>query len=312
MSKNKIQFQTGLSLVEFNELYLSEEACCRKVQEMRWPQGFCCDKCKHGKSWKFKRGHKSIFQCKNCRHQSSLTAGTIFENTQLPLTKWFMAIHLISQCKNSVSALELHRQLQVNYKTAWLMKHKLMELMFDADLAHKLCGKIQVEDTFLGGIVEDGAEDRKLKKKAPVIAAIQVDEKGYPLYAKFTPVCEFNESSIEKWAQANIQNGSHCVTNESDYFNVLDELGTHEIHRKKKNGTSVFYWVNTILGNVRTSLSGTFHSVNFYKYGFRYLADLQFRFNRRFKLKQLFYSLIKKAAHHQPCPRKYLESVGAG
>ncbi|NQZ58007.1 MAG: IS1595 family transposase [Lentisphaeraceae bacterium] len=308
---HKIQFQTGLSLIEFNKLYLSEEACCQKVQEMKWPQGFRCNKCQHSAYWKFTRGHKTIYQCKNCRCQCSLTAGTLFEHTQLPLSTWFLAIHLITQSKNSVSGLELHRQLQVNHKTAWLMKHKIMQMMFDGDREHKLCGRVEIEGAHLGSELE-----HHHKNQAPIIAAIQTNSKGHPLYAKFTPIANFTESSITNWAKDNLQKDSHCVTSGLASFKVLGKYTIHEVHVKKQPekhvSSSTFYWVNTVLNNVKTSLCGTFHSINFYKYGFRYLADLQFRFNRRFNLKQLFYSVIKKAALHQPCPRKYLESVETG
>ena len=191
MSQNKIQFQIGLSLIEFNELYLSEDACSQKVQEMRWPKGFKCDKCQHPHNWTFRRGNKDIFQCKSCKHQCSLTAGTLFERTQLPLTTWFLAIHLISQSKNSVSALELHRQLRVNYKTAWLLKHKIMEAMFDGDQLRKLSGRIEVDDVYLGREQEGGGNG--FKKKAPFVAAVQINEYGHPLYARFSAVKDFTK-----------------------------------------------------------------------------------------------------------------------
>ena len=316
MSKNKIQFQTGLSLIEFNKLYLSEETCCQKVQEMRWPQGYRCDQCKHDKYWQFKRGQKQIFQCKNCKHQCSLTAGTLFEHTRLPLTTWFLAIHLITQSKNSVSGLELHRHLKVNHKTAWLMKHKIMAVMFDVDQQRKLSKTVEIEHSHLSGTISDGKNARLLKNKAPFIAAVQTNDKGHPLYAKFTPVKDFGKQAITDWATDNLTKGAHFITDTLPGFKALDAFGTHQVHTNKRFGKQStdchFYWVNTVLSNVKTSLAGTFHCINFYKYGFRYLADLQFRFNRRFDLKKLFYSVIRQATQHRPCPRNYLESVTTG
>ena len=234
MSQNKIQLQTGLSLIEFNELYLSEEACSQKVQEMRWPKGYRCDNCQHENYWQFKRGNKQIFQCKSCRHQCSLTAGTLFEHTRLPLTTWFLAIHLISQSKNSASALELHRQLKVNHKTAWLMKHKIMAVMFDVDRQRKLAGRVEIADTYLGNKPENGGMGNGSKNKAPFIAAVQTNEKGHPLYARFTPVDDFSKASISNWAKMNLVKGAHFVTDEVPGFTVLNEFGTHEIHNIKQ------------------------------------------------------------------------------
>ena len=99
-------------------------------------------------------------------------------------------------------------------------------------------------------------------------------------------------------------------------FNALEEFGTHEIHVISKEGhevsNTIFYWVNTILSNVKTSLAGTFHCINFKKYGYRYLADIQYRFNRRFDLKQLFFRVLKGAVDSGPINRDFLEAVDAG
>ncbi|NQZ58127.1 MAG: IS1595 family transposase [Lentisphaeraceae bacterium] len=316
MSKNKIQLQIGLSLIEFNELYLSEEACSQKVQGMRWPHGYRCDKCQSCNYWRFRRGHKDIFQCKDCKHQCSLTGGTIFEHTRLPLTTWFLAIQLISQSKNSISSLELHRQLKVNYKTAWLLKHKIMAVMFDAERQQKLVGRVEIDEAYLGGKLKSGGADCDSKNKTPFIAAVQTNKQGCPLYVKLTPVEEFSKKAISAWAEDNISKGAHFVTDGLAAFKVLKEFGTHEIHNIKQEGKvstdSVFYWVNIVLGNVKSSLAGTFHCIKFHKYASRYLADVQFRFNRRFDLKKLFYSVIRQATLHRACPRSYLESVTNG
>ena len=316
MSKNKIQFQIGLSIIEFNKKYLIESNCRKKVYEMRWPSGFVCEKCDQNDYWTFERGSKEIYQCKDCNHQCSLTAGTLFEHSRLPLTIWFLAIHLISQSKNSVSALELHRQLEVNYKTAWLLKQKIMQMMYDRDQQYKLSGRIEIDDAYLGGKLEGGKRGRGSENKSPFLAAVQTNENGHPVYARFSPVSSFSRDTLKNWADLNISQGSHCVTDGLDCFNSLKSYGTHEPHIISKEGhtcsNTTFYWVNTVLSNVKTSLSGTFHSLNFDKYGYRYLADLQFRFNRRFDLKRLFYSMIRNSVSHSPTSRKFIESAEYG
>ena len=108
----------------------------------------------------------------------------------------------------------------------------------------------------------------------------------------------------------------HTVTDGLACFNALEEYGTHEVHIVSKeghNGTAKdFNWVNMVLSNVKTSLSGTFHSLKFNKYGYRYLADLQFRFNPRFNLQELFFSLVKISVDHSPCTRKTLGTALTG
>ena len=118
MAKNRVQFQKGLSLSEFFAVYGSEAQCAETLFKWRWPQGFVCPECGHaeGDTTIQTRG---LLQCKHCRHQTSLTAGTVFAYSKLPRTTWFLALYLLTQQKNAISALELKRQLGVSYATAW-------------------------------------------------------------------------------------------------------------------------------------------------------------------------------------------------
>ena len=114
-------------MAEFMERYGSDDKCEAALIESRWPAGFACPSCGCEQSNSFRREERLYFQCAMCRHQCSVISGTIFEATKLPLTRWFLAMHLLTQSKNNVAALELMRHLGVCYKTAWLMKHKLQE-----------------------------------------------------------------------------------------------------------------------------------------------------------------------------------------
>jgi transposase-like protein len=124
-----------MSLAEFNARYGTEEQCHAALVAMRWPDGFVCPKCQA-------REHsyhsvRRLFQCKTCRTQTSVLAGTIFHKSRTPLDKWFLAIHLLTQSKNDIAALELSRQLGVKYDTAWLIKQKLMEVMRERNQAYE-------------------------------------------------------------------------------------------------------------------------------------------------------------------------------
>ena len=131
MARNRIQFQKGYSLVQFMDEYGTEEKCTEAVFRWRWPNGFVCPRCEHTGHWRHQS--RALYQCRGCRHQVSLTAGTIFASTKLPLRTWFLAMYLMTQTKNGVSALELSRQLSVSYNTAWKVKHKLMQVMKERD-----------------------------------------------------------------------------------------------------------------------------------------------------------------------------------
>ena len=145
MAMNRVQFQPGLSMVEFMERFGDEEHCRTALQRARWPDGFVCPRCQgSGYSWLIREG-RQYYQCSTCRKQTTLTSDTIFASTKLPLTRWFLAMHLLTQAKNNVSALELKRHLGVSYRTAWMVKHKLMQVMTDRERGRVLGGRVEIE-----------------------------------------------------------------------------------------------------------------------------------------------------------------------
>lgn len=186
MSINRIQFQRGLSMPEFLKLYGTESQCEMALEKARWPEGFVCPCCGEKTHSVFKVGSHNLYQCKACRHQTSLIAGTIFHKTKLPFSTWFMAIYLISQAKTGLSALALKRYLGVSYPTAWLIHHKLMAAMAEREDRYLLNGQIQVDDAYLGGERTGGKAGRGSENKVPFIAAISLDDQGHSRYVKLT------------------------------------------------------------------------------------------------------------------------------
>lgn len=310
MSKNKVQFQIGMSLPEFFDNFGTEEQCLVYLENIKWPNGFECEKCQHKECGKYQSGNRPVYQCKHCRKNHRLTSGTLFHRTKIPLRKWFLAIREISQSKNSLSALELHRHIDVNYKTAWLMKHKIMQMMYERDKLYKLKGRVEIDDAYLGGRLEGGKRGRGSENKSPFIAAVQTTEDQKPIYVKLTPVIDFTEDTISVWALNNLEKNCETISDGLKGFVALSKTTNHTVlvtsKAKKEDIETTFKWVNTILSNVKTSISGTFHSLKFEKYGYRYLADLQFRLNRRFDLRKMFFSLISKAIDSDQKPAKKL------
>ena len=173
MAQNKVQYQRGLPMLEFFDLYGSHERCEEAIQRWRWPEGFVCPRCQGSWHSEFRRQDRLYFQCSACRYQCSVLSGTIFESSKLALPKWFLAMHLMTQAKNNISALELKRHLDVSYPTAWLVKHKLMEVMF---LREGLSGfLISVE---VMSLVDDHyVPDRRIEQA--VMASIAVRAQGW-------------------------------------------------------------------------------------------------------------------------------------
>ena len=134
------------------------------------------------RSSSFRREGRLYFQCTACRHQCSVISGTIFEATKLPLSRWFLAMHLLTQSKNNVAALELKRHLGVCYKTAWLVKHKLMEVMRVREDWRQLDGRVEIDDAYLGGERAGGKVGRGSENKVPFVAAVQTTPDGQPQF----------------------------------------------------------------------------------------------------------------------------------
>ena len=317
MARRAIQFQKGLSLSEFQRLYGTEELCEAALEKTRWPDGFRCPRCggnEHGLVYgrRLKR-----YQCRICRHQATLTAGTIMQATKLPLTTWFQAFYLIGQAKTGISSLELSRHLDVNYDTAWLLHNKILKAMSDRDDAYVLRGKIQMDDAYLGGERPGGKAGRGSENKIPIIAAISLNESGHPIHAKITPVIGFSSEAVGSWAMAHLDPDCAVLTDGLACFRSVITAGcSHEgvvTGGKHPNDLPQFRWVNTLLGNLKTSLSGTFHAFNFDKYAKRYLGGYCFRFNRRFSLPAMTERIANAVCCCIPCTERDLriaESYG--
>ena len=139
MARNPVQFQKGISLNAFLSLYGTEDQCFDALFQWRWPNGFLCPHCAHDRCCQLTS--RKLQQCNRCHRQTSITAGTIFDSTKLPLTVWFQAIYLMTQDKKGVSAMKLHRHLGISYNAAWRIRHKLMQVMMERDREHPLGGR---------------------------------------------------------------------------------------------------------------------------------------------------------------------------
>jgi len=136
------------TLLELEYRFSSEQACRAYLFYLRWPEGFVCPRCSSKEAWAMSRG---LYLCGNCRYQVSVTAGTIFQGSHLPLTIWFRAMWYVTSQKNGVSALGLQRVLGLgSYKTAWALLHKLRRAMVRPG-RDRLRGTVEVDETYWGG-----------------------------------------------------------------------------------------------------------------------------------------------------------------
>jgi hypothetical protein len=307
VARNRVQFQKGLDMAEFNRLYGTEELCQAALVRMRWPGGFVCPRCA-GRKHSF-CAPRQLFQCSACRLQTSVRAGTIFHKSRTPLTKWFLGMHLMTASKNDIAALELSRQIDVKWDTAWLIKQKLMEVMRQRNSIYKLAGDIQIDDAYQGG-EKPGKRGRGAASKTPFVIAVQTHD-GRPIYTQMRCVPAFTKEAIKDYAVASIEPGSRVLSDGLSCFNGLAAAGMKHVVKITGGGRpegDEFKWVNTGLGNVKSAIKGTLRSCD-PQHAPRYLAAFEWRYNRRFDLKLNLDRLARVAATTKPQPRRSIIEI---
>lgn len=313
MAMNRVQFQKGLSMVKFLAQYGTESKCRRSVFRSRWPKGFRCPACQGRPHCRFRREGQIYYQCRACRHQTTLLAGTLFAATKLPLRTWFLAMHLLTATKTNMAALELMRHLGVSYRSAWRVKHKIMEAMMRREEPRRLSGFVQIDDAYLGGERNGGKAGRGSENKQAFVIAVETDESlEHPTYAVIEPVRTFDNASITDWAKRRLALDAEVFTDGLGVFGrFADEGHAHSVIRTAGGRAATqargARWVNVVLSNVKRSLDGTYHAVKQHKYARRYLAEAAYRFNRRFRLRdfvpRLLHAMILCGACAEPLLR---------
>ena len=317
MSMNRVQFQPGLSMHQFMELYGTQDKCEAAVISWRWPDGYVCPSCAEaGVSFSsYRRGALLYRQCSACHFQCSVIAGTIFEATKLPLTVWFLAMHLLTQAKTNMSMLELSRHLGVSYPSAWLMKHKLMEVMRLRETSRQLSGRVELDDAYLGGERSGGKAGRGSENKVPFVTAVQTTESGEAQYVCLAQV-PFTKAAVQAFVDKCLARPLTVVSDGLSCFTVTADAGVHERIVVSAGNPSAAYArfnaVSTVQSNLKTAISGAYHSIKFAKYAHRYLAEFQYRFNRRFDMRTIFARLACVASRSAPQNRPLIRAAEVG
>ena len=309
MAKNKVQFQKGYSLSELFSDYGSEAQCTEALFNWKWPEGFVCPECKAQSYCALKC--RALYQCNRCHHQTSLTSRTLFAGTKLPLKTWFLAIYLLTQSKTGLSALALKRQLGVSYNTAWSVKHKVMQAMKERDDKKPLSGFVQIDDVYWGGEQRGGKRGRGSSNKTPFVVAVALNDEGNPIRMHMNVVNGFKSEEISRWAKTHISPGSTVISDGLACFNAVKDAKCEHIKVVTGGGPScveieAFQWVNTMIGNIKTSMHGAYHSID-PQHLPRYLAEFCYRFNRRFDLSELLPRFMYVALRTPPMPYRLLK-----
>jgi transposase-like protein len=291
-----------LSVTEFRERFGSAEQCEAHLARARWPEGFYCFHCQGSRGSHLQR--RGVYQCLDCRRQTSLTAGTIFHGSRVSLDRWYWAIYRLAQDKKGCSAMLLSKEIDVSYPTAWLMAHKIRQAMNKNNQPFMLQGVVELDDACLGGM-RQGISGRPREgdpKLTPLLAAVEVLPDGKPGRAALRPVRSFRMPWINEFV-------GHCLsprcvihTDEMKSFRDLSRLGhIHEVHLRgayPKRARKRLPKVHMLISNLKRFVLGRHHAIRG-KHAERYLGEFNFRFNHRHEEATLFETLVQVCAEAQ-------------
>ena len=292
------------TLAELERRFGTEAACRSYLASLRWPDGFVCPKCATPKGWEMARG---LWLCAGCRRQVSVTSGTIFQGTRLPLVTWFRAMWYITSQKNGASALGLQRVLGFgSYQTAWAWLHKLRRAMVRPG-RERLSGVVEVDESYVGG-EEEGVHGRYTQTKAIVAIAVEVrSPKGFGRI-RTKRVAGVAAADLTPFVRDVIEPGSIVQT---DGWSGYNEIAEHGYQRVKKVTSRygdpahvTMPSVHRVSALLKRWLLGTHQGAVSRHHLDYYLDEFTFRFNRRTSRSRgkLFYRLVQQAVQVNPAP----------
>src|SRR5436309_4343389 len=283
-----------MNLTQIAKSYHDEDSARAFLEAQRWPDGKAgCPHCGEiGRAYRLEpktngKTHvrKGVWKCGACRKQFTVTVGTIFEDSHIPLSKWLMAFHLLCASKKGMSAHQLHRMLGVTYKSAWFMAHRIRYAMAQLNLP-KLSGTVEVDETYVGGKQEYGRHGLRKNKsnKAPVVSLV---ERGGNVRSFHQEVV--TGKTLKQVIKENVTPDSHVMTDDHPGYG---RLGKHfrrhstirhswKVYARKEG--DVLISTNTVEGYfsiLKRGINGVYHHVG-KQHLHRYLSEFDFRYNSR-------------------------------
>jgi transposase-like protein len=286
------------TLAELERRFSSEDTCRQYLVRLRWPAGFICPRCGGQAAWGMSR---ALWLCRQCRHQASVRAGTIFQDSRLPLTLWFRAMwHVVSQ-KNGVSALGLQRVLGLgSYQTAWLLLHKLRRAMVRPD-RDGLHGSVEVDETYWGA-EEPGVVGRRTEEKTVILVAAEQAGRGIGRI-RMARIPDLTRARLHGFIARAVAPGSTVVTDGLPAYRGLNGYAhVPVVQRRQAPGEHVLPRVHRVVSLLKRWLLGTHQGAVGPEHLDDYLDEFTFRFNRRTSASRgkLFYRLAENAVRIHP------------
>jgi transposase-like protein len=290
-----------MNLVKLVEDFGSEDRCRSYLEELRWPDGVSCPRC--GGKTISRIAKRNQFDCDSCRYQFSVGAGTIFNDTHLPLWKWFLAVYLIVESKKGISSKQLQRTLSVSYKTAWYLSHRIRAAMGEVEEA-PLIGIVEVDETLVGG-ERRGKGKGYRENKTVVIGAIQ---RGGHVRLKIVP--NTRKGTVQSFIASAVHDSAEAIFTDElkSYIGIGDFDTRHETVTHSKDeyvrGNVHTQNVESVWSLFKRSLIGAYHQLSV-KHLPAYLDEMEWRFNNR-NNPFLFRDTLLVLLHSDPLPYKEL------
>jgi transposase-like protein/ribosomal protein L37AE/L43A len=290
------------TLVEFEARFATEAACRAYLAQLRWPDGFRCPKCGGTTAWPVRN---VLWECGGCGRQTSVTAGTVFQDTRTPLTAWFRAMWWVTNSKAGTSALTLQHLLGLgSYQTAWTWLHKLRRAMVRPG-RDRLSGEVEVDETLLGGL--GGAQGRSTATKALIVVAAEVVGRGTGRI-RMRRIPDGSAPTLQAFVEEAIERGSTVHTDGWDGYERVKANGyRHRVSFLRGHpelGSERLPRVHRVVSLLKRWLLGTHQGAVSRAHLDYYLDEFTFRFNRRTSRHRgkLFFRLVQQAVAVAPVP----------
>lgn len=280
-----------MNLIDIDRLFPTDEECRELLTRLRWPEGVRCPRCSMDAVEL--ETEKQLFYCKQCDYQFTVTAGTVFNDSHLPLKTWFLATLLLCEAKKGISACQIQRTIGVSYKTAWYLCHRIRHAMSQADRP-MLSGKVEMDETYIGGF-HHGKAGRGSENKEIVIG---IRERGWEL--RLFHADDLRKGTVQKFVKEHISQDVDIIFTDDltlyrGAFADLRKEGRHKTIRRKWHiyvqGDIHTNTIESAFSLLKRGVIGTWHKVSA-KHLAAYLQEMEFRFNRR-KRSDLFLDTLR-------------------